>query len=104
MSLIQNNDQEILVPVTDGNGTDFNLTAITSATYKLFTKNRTTEVITKTLNSGIVRSSNILTVTLTKDDTKNIRGTYYHELAIIDPVKGLSTVFKQEIYFEPTEI
>jgi len=103
MSLIQNNDQEIVIPVTL-DGSDFDVSGITSATYKLYTRNKDTELLTKELNSGITRSANVLKVKLAKEDTKDLRGTHYHELAIADPIEGLSTVFKESIYFEPTEI
>jgi hypothetical protein len=104
MSLYQRNDQEILVPITDSDGNEFDLSAITSATYKLLTRDRKTVLITKSLNNGITRSVNTLTITITEDDCEDIRGTYYHEASITDPVKGFSTVLNQAIYFEPTEI
>jgi len=104
MSLYQHNDQEILVPIVDGLGSDVDLSAITNATYKMFTRDRSVEVLSKQLNSGITRASNVLTITITKEDSAQLRGTYYHEISITDPVKGLSTVLKNTIYIEPTEI
>jgi len=104
MSLYQHNDQEILVPITDSDGNEFNLSAITNATYKLLTGNKSKTLLTKQLGTGITRSGNTLTITITKEECVSIRGTCYHEVTITDPVKGLSTVLNQQIYFEPTEI
>ena len=104
MSLYQHNDQEIVVPITDNKGNEFDLSAITNATYKLLTGNRSKTLLTKQLGSGITLSGNTLTITITKEDSESIRGTCYHEVSITDPVKGFSTVLNQQIYFEPTEI
>ena len=104
MSLYQHNDQEILVPITDSDGNEFDLSAITSATYKILSKNRSKTLLTKQLGDGITRTGNTLTITITKDDSKDIRGDCYHEASITDPIKGLSTVLNQSIHFYPTEI
>jgi len=100
-NLTQNNDQVIESPIFK-NGLAINTEDLTSATYKLYSLNKKTLKLTKSFNQGITRKENTLTINISKADSTNLRGQYYHELTIVDPTLGESTVFKKDIIFEAT--
>jgi len=102
MPLKQNNDQKIETPVTR-NGEPLNLAAVTLAEYKLYDERKKNLLITKTLAAGeITKSGHTFTIKLTESDTENLTGRHYHELNMVDPEFGYSTVFSERISFDAT--
>lgn len=101
-TLLQSNSQEILVPIT-WRGTVINTADLSAATYKLYDAQKRKVKLEKSLGNGITAQDSNLTIVISDTDSANLRGTYYHELTIVDPVKGRSTVFKQQITFEATK-
>lgn len=99
--LQQNNDQLIEVPVYK-DGSAINTDDLTEAIYKLYVRNKRTLKLTKELASGITSNGQLLTITITKDDCKDLVGVFYHELTVFDAANGRSTVFKGDITFQPT--
>lgn len=100
-TLLQFNDQTITVPVTI-DGVDFDLSGVTSAEYKLYDELKSGVLLTKTLISSITKSGTEFTLTFTDTETENLKGRYYHELTMDDPVNLRSTVFSDFIVFNPT--
>jgi hypothetical protein len=99
--LQQNNDQVIDCPITF-DGVPINTADLDKAVYKIYSLNKKTEKLTKAIGSGITASGHTLTIEITKEDCKDLRGTFYHELTIVDPEFGESTVFKDEVTFQST--
>jgi len=99
--LQQNNDQLIECPITK-DGIPINTGDLENAVYKIYALNKKIEKLTKAIGSGITASGHTLTIEITKEDCKDFRGTFYHELTIVDPEFGESTVFKDEVTFQST--
>lgn len=97
--LQQNNDQFIECPITK-DGLPINTADLDKAEYKIYALNKKTEKLTKAIGAGITGNKNILSIQITKQDCKNLRGVFYHELTIVDPEFGESTVFKGEVTFQ----
>lgn len=100
-ALQQNNDQKIEVPITF-NGALLDMPLLTNATYKLYSLNKKTVLVEKSLNSGITNDNSHLSIHITADECKSLRGIYYHELTIEHSDIGRATAFKKEIHFEAT--
>lgn len=100
--VLQQNDDQIIESPIFKDGVAINTIDIVSANYKLYSLNKKLVILSKYFDSGITRQDNILTISISKDDCKNLRGKYYHELSIVDPTHGKSTVFKKEITFQAT--
>lgn len=101
-SLLQFNDQSITVPVSV-NGTPFDLSGVSLAEYKLYTESKTNVLLELDLTSGITKIGSEYLITITKAQSQNLRGEFYHEMVMEDPVNLRSTVFKALITFEATE-
>ena len=99
--LQQNNDQIIDCPITR-NGEPINTVDLEIAIYKVYALNKKTEKLTKAIGAGITANGHTLTIGITKADCKDLRGVFYHELTIVDPEFGESTVFKNEVTFQST--
>ena len=99
--LQQNNDQFIDCPITK-DGIQINATDLERAVYQIHTLNKKTVKLTKAIGSGITAKGHTLTIKITKADCKDLRGVFYHELTILDPEFGESTVFKNEVTFQST--
>ena len=100
-NLLQFNDQTITVPVSF-DGVDFDLSAVSLAEYKLYDELKNSVILSLGLASGITKSGNEFTITLTDTQSEELKGRYYHELVMEDPVNLRSTVFKGFIIFEAT--
>lgn len=99
--LQQNNDQFIECPITK-DGLPINTADLEKAVYKIYALNKKTEKLSKAIGAGITSSGNTLSIQITKNDCKKLRGVFYHELTIVDPEFGESTVFKDEVTFQAT--
>lgn len=100
-NLLQFNDQSITVPVTV-NGASFDLSGVTFAEYKLYDQVRENVLLTLDLASGITKIGNEFTITLTDTQSEDLKGRFYHELVMVDPVNLRSTVFADFIIFDAT--
>lgn len=87
--------KDIRVTITDDNGNPLDLGPLTTMSYTLSTGRGNGVLISKTLASGIVKTtptSGICTITLAAADTSALRGTYYHQLEVIDSSSLVSVV------------
>lgn len=98
----QKDDLLIEVPLFH-KGTPIDTSTLTNAIYKLYSANKRTVHIEKTLGNGITATEQQLNIAITTDDSKALSGTYYHELTIFGPANGRSNAFKQEITFQATK-
>lgn len=103
-NLIQNNDQEIVIPIKDRRGNIFDAKKATAATYVLKTEVGGQELLKKTLGDGISVRKKDLVISISANESKSLKRSYHHECAIVDDDNGKSTIFQNNIYFEPTEI
>lgn len=101
-SLLQKNDQKIIVPLTR-QGVVIDATKLTEANYKLYSFNKRQILISKTLNSGIVAEGSNVVISISKDESENLAGTYYHELTITDSEHCVGTAFQKDIRFKATK-
>jgi hypothetical protein len=97
----QNNDQFIDCSITLNN-VPISAIDIDNAVYNIYSTNKKTVKLTKRLDAGITVKDNTLTIQITREDCKNLRGVFYHELTIVDHKYGQSTVFKNEMTFQST--
>ena len=101
-SLMQKNDQKIITPLTR-QGVAFDATELTEANYCLYSLNKKQVLISKTLGNGIVAEDSNLVINISKEESKNLAGTYYHELTITDGEHGVGTAFQKDIRFKATK-
>lgn len=104
ISPYQNNDFDISVSITDSaTGDAIAYGTITAATYKLMALNKTTEIASKTVGSGIIVSGDSVIVSIDQTDTVDLNTVYYHELQIVSGGKH-STVVSENVTFNETVI
>ena len=78
------------------------MSAVKSAKYSLYSLDRKTEVLSKSIGNGITKAAASLSIALTDVDTRLLTGDYYHELNIIDLTDKLLTVMSGNVYFQST--
>jgi len=78
------------------------MSAVKSAKYSLYSLDRKTEVLSKSIGSGITKATDSLSIALTDTETSLLAGDYYHELSIVDITDKLLTVMSDNVYFQPT--
>jgi hypothetical protein len=100
-SLLQKNQGKIIVPLTH-EGIALDARNLISATYKLYSLNKKQVLLEKSIGNGIETDGPILVINLDDEDSKNLTGTYYHELTIVDGVLGRRTAFQKDIRFKAT--
>jgi hypothetical protein len=105
MTIFAGNDVDIIVTVTDADGTAVNITGVTM-TYVLGTEvGAAAATVTKTVGGGITLTtpaSGIATINLDPDDTTSLEGTYYHELEITSAASEVNTGFIGEVTINGT--
>ena len=100
-TLLQFNDQTITVPVTY-KGVEFDLSDVSIAEYKLYDAAKKTVILSLDLMDGITIIDSTFTIFLSKVNSEQLKGKYYHELVMEEPIHMRTTVFKDFIIFEPT--
>ena len=60
-------------------------------------------MLEKSINNGISAQNDELIIDISQVDCLTLVGNYYHELTVVDREKGRSTVFKNDLTFEPTK-
>lgn len=78
------------------------MAAVKSAKYAIYSFDRKTEILSKTIGSGITKAQTTLNISITESETKPLNGDYYHELSIVDIQDKPATVLQGNIYFIPT--
>jgi len=97
LGIFQNNDVEIRVTITQ-NGESVDIGSISSATYKIFSSDKKTELVAKTLGAGIEKEITLVAITLDQSDTVDLNQEYYHELQVVSGGK-VTTAFANRIKF-----
>lgn len=100
-SIVAGNDWIISCPITV-NGESINAEGLDSAKYALYSRGRVV-IFEKSLGSGITGTGNTVNTEINPEDTQDLRGSYYHELTIVDPQKGKLTAFKGHLTIESSE-
>lgn len=99
--MYQANDDVIPVPLSI-NGEPEPANNIVSATYKLYTNDKQTVVIEKSLGDGVFPIDNQLNIVFSALEAAELSGSYYHELTVNHVTYKRKTLFGQFITFKAT--
>jgi hypothetical protein len=89
-----------IVHVTDDDGTDYDLSAVTAVDFVLATRRGGTPVVSKALGDGVTitdAAGGLLRVVVESAETLSLAGNYHHETRVTEPSR-VATVSVGSLY------
>lgn len=93
--MVSGDSKQLNITATESDGTAIDLTGVSAIKWSLFSTTNGTEILTKTLGSGITVTtalSGVFAVVLDPADTTSLSGEYRHEVQITDASSNILTL------------